>query len=175
MDVLAVRPPQHESLAVVVPWTDRRFQYTVKDVTRPAHGRVTVGDTTTEFEDAWAVFDHGRGRWFHNVRWNWGAGVGHTDGHLLGMQFGARWTEGTGMTENALMLDGRVTKISMPRRWLPRVQVVEYLRAFLIGRAGWSAAGGLLIISLPRLFRTWELLMAERRGEKISGASSGEG
>ncbi len=42
---------------------------------------------------------------------------------------------------------GRVTKISMPSRWLPRVQVVEYLRAFLIGRAGWSAAGGLLIIS----------------------------
>jgi cellulose synthase/poly-beta-1,6-N-acetylglucosamine synthase-like glycosyltransferase len=42
---------------------------------------------------------------------------------------------------------GRVTKIEMPRRWLTRVQVVEYLRAFLIGRAGWSAAGGLLIIS----------------------------
>ncbi|WP_460818917.1 glycosyltransferase family 2 protein [Nocardioides korecus] len=42
---------------------------------------------------------------------------------------------------------GRVTEIAMPRRWLARVQVVEYLRAFLIGRAGWSAAGGLLIIS----------------------------
>ncbi len=42
---------------------------------------------------------------------------------------------------------GRVTDIKMPNRWLPRVQVVEYLRAFLIGRAGWSAAGGLLIIS----------------------------
>lgn len=117
VDVLAVRPPQHESLAVVVPWTDRRFQYTVKDVTRPAHGRVTVGGTTTEFEDAWAVFDHGRGRWFHNVRWNWGAAVGHTDGRLLGMQFGARWTEGTGMTENALMLDGRVAKISEQLEW----------------------------------------------------------
>ena len=30
--------------------------------------------------------------------------------------------------------------------------------------------GGLVIISLPRLVRTWELLMAERRGEKISDA-----
>ena len=29
---------------------------------------------------------------------------------------------------------------------------------------------GLVIISLPRLVRTWELLMAERRGEKISDA-----
>jgi cellulose synthase/poly-beta-1,6-N-acetylglucosamine synthase-like glycosyltransferase len=42
---------------------------------------------------------------------------------------------------------GRVTDVRMPRRWLPRVQVVEYLRAFLVGRAGWSAAHGLLIIS----------------------------
>lgn len=42
---------------------------------------------------------------------------------------------------------GRVTDVQMPRRWLARIQVVEYLRAFMIGRAGWSAAGGLLIIS----------------------------
>jgi cellulose synthase/poly-beta-1,6-N-acetylglucosamine synthase-like glycosyltransferase len=35
----------------------------------------------------------------------------------------------------------------MPRRRLPRIQVVEYLRAFMIGRAGWSRLGGLLIIS----------------------------
>ncbi|RYE76395.1 MAG: glycosyltransferase, partial [Myxococcales bacterium] len=42
---------------------------------------------------------------------------------------------------------GRVTEVDMPRRWLPRIQVVEYLRAFMIGRSGWSYAGGLLIIS----------------------------
>lgn len=42
---------------------------------------------------------------------------------------------------------GRVLETKMPRSWLPRIQVVEYLRAFMIGRAGWSALGGLLIIS----------------------------
>jgi cellulose synthase/poly-beta-1,6-N-acetylglucosamine synthase-like glycosyltransferase len=42
---------------------------------------------------------------------------------------------------------GRVTHLRMPRRWLARIQVVEYLRAFLVGRAGWSRIGGLLIIS----------------------------
>ena len=42
---------------------------------------------------------------------------------------------------------GRVVDVNMPRRWLPRVQVVEYLRAFMIGRSGWSRLGGLLIIS----------------------------
>ncbi|WP_310962653.1 glycosyltransferase family 2 protein [Nocardioides terrisoli] len=43
--------------------------------------------------------------------------------------------------------NGRVVDVRMPGRWLPRIQVVEYLRAFMIGRAGWSAIGGLLIIS----------------------------
>ncbi|MEU0555198.1 glycosyltransferase [Dactylosporangium sp. NPDC006015] len=42
---------------------------------------------------------------------------------------------------------GRIVDVRMPRNWLPRVQVVEYLRAFLLGRTGWSRIGGLLIIS----------------------------
>ncbi|WP_204163902.1 glycosyltransferase family 2 protein [Nocardioides solisilvae] len=42
---------------------------------------------------------------------------------------------------------GRVIDIKMPRTWLSRIQVVEYLRAFLVGRSGWSRAGGLLVIS----------------------------
>ncbi|WP_067473252.1 glycosyltransferase family 2 protein [Actinomadura hibisca] len=42
---------------------------------------------------------------------------------------------------------GRVVEARMPARWLPRLQVVEYLRAFLLGRTGWSRLGGLLIIS----------------------------
>jgi len=43
--------------------------------------------------------------------------------------------------------DGRVTRIALPRRFLPVFQVVEYLRAFLSGRLGWSALEGLLLIS----------------------------
>lgn len=42
---------------------------------------------------------------------------------------------------------GRVTRVSLPRRPLPTLQVVEYLRAFLVGRVGWSEIGMLLIIS----------------------------
>ncbi|HEX5740246.1 MAG TPA: glycosyltransferase [Pilimelia sp.] len=42
---------------------------------------------------------------------------------------------------------GRVAQVRMPRTWLPRIQVVEYLRAFLLGRAGWSRLGGLVVIS----------------------------
>jgi cellulose synthase/poly-beta-1,6-N-acetylglucosamine synthase-like glycosyltransferase len=42
---------------------------------------------------------------------------------------------------------GMVTDVRLPRSWLARFQVVEYLRAFLAGRMGWSAIRGMLIIS----------------------------
>ena len=42
---------------------------------------------------------------------------------------------------------GRVTEEGMPRGWLARFQVVEYLRAFSLGRAGWSRLRTLLLIS----------------------------
>ncbi|HTP12026.1 MAG TPA: glycosyltransferase [Bacteroidota bacterium] len=42
---------------------------------------------------------------------------------------------------------GRVRKVGLSKKHLPTFQVVEYLRAFLSGRMGWSAMNGLLIIS----------------------------
>jgi cellulose synthase/poly-beta-1,6-N-acetylglucosamine synthase-like glycosyltransferase len=42
---------------------------------------------------------------------------------------------------------GRVVEVRMPRGWLVRVQIMEYLRAFLLGRTGWSRLDSLLIIS----------------------------
>lgn len=42
---------------------------------------------------------------------------------------------------------GQVTKVGLAGRYLPLIQTVEYLRAFLFGRAGWSALNSLLIIS----------------------------
>jgi cellulose synthase/poly-beta-1,6-N-acetylglucosamine synthase-like glycosyltransferase len=42
---------------------------------------------------------------------------------------------------------GRVVEVRMPRRWIPRIQVIEYLRAFLLGRTGWSRLRALILIS----------------------------
>ena len=42
---------------------------------------------------------------------------------------------------------GRIVEIRTPEQWLPRVQIVEYLRAFLLGRTGWSRMGALILIS----------------------------
>jgi hypothetical protein len=118
-DVVAARPAGHECLAVVVPWSDRRFQYTVKDVCRPASGTVTVGNETFAVPEgeSWAVLDHGRGRWPYDVTWNWGAGSGVADGRPFGIQVGGRWTDGTGSTENAVLVGARLHKISADLTW----------------------------------------------------------
>src|SRR5690606_38177329 len=43
--------------------------------------------------------------------------------------------------------DGLLSEVDLPDRVLPLVQTVEYLRAFLFGRMGWSPLNALLIIS----------------------------
>jgi cellulose synthase/poly-beta-1,6-N-acetylglucosamine synthase-like glycosyltransferase len=42
---------------------------------------------------------------------------------------------------------GQVRKVHLVRRVLPLIQIVEYLRAFLFGRMGWSSGNSLLVIS----------------------------
>jgi cellulose synthase/poly-beta-1,6-N-acetylglucosamine synthase-like glycosyltransferase len=42
---------------------------------------------------------------------------------------------------------GHVDQPRAPKRWIERIQVIEYLRAFLLGRVGWSRLGGLVVIS----------------------------
>jgi cellulose synthase/poly-beta-1,6-N-acetylglucosamine synthase-like glycosyltransferase len=42
---------------------------------------------------------------------------------------------------------GRVTAVGLPKSKLATMQVVEYFRAFLVGRVGWSRIRSLLIIS----------------------------
>lgn len=43
--------------------------------------------------------------------------------------------------------DGRLVKVHLPSQFLPRVQTLEYIRAFLLGRMAWSRLNGLLLIS----------------------------
>lgn len=43
--------------------------------------------------------------------------------------------------------EGHIQKIHLPKRFLPRAQVMEYTRAFLMGRMAWSELDGLLLIS----------------------------
>ncbi|MFF1875720.1 DUF2804 domain-containing protein, partial [Kitasatospora herbaricolor] len=118
-DITAERPEGHEVLAVVVPWSKKRFQYTVKDVARPATGWLELNGERVELPagETWAVLDHGRGRWPYRMQWNWGAASGVVDGHVVGLQLGGKWTDGSGSTENGVLVDGTLHKISEELAW----------------------------------------------------------
>jgi hypothetical protein len=121
LDVRVALPDGHESLNVVIPWSDVRFQYTSKHQARPATGTLQLGDEVHDLAadgPAWGVLDVGRGRWPYRTRWNWGGGAGRSaEGAVVGVQFGAKWTEGTGATENGVIVDGRLTKIGAELLW----------------------------------------------------------
>jgi hypothetical protein len=106
---------------VVIPWSDDTFNFTSKHQARAAAGWLRVGErrwTIGDGGDAWGVLDVGRGRWPGDVTWNWGGGAGRTaDGHVVGLQFGAKWTTGSGFTENGVLVDGRLSKIGRELDW----------------------------------------------------------
>ena len=139
-DVRVSRPADQDCLAVVVPWTVRRFQYTVKDVAQPASGSLTIEGVRHEVPagQSWAVLDHGRGRWPYDVAWNWGAASGTlADGRSIGLQVGGRWTDGTGSTENGVVVGGVLHKISTPVVW--RYDLAAPLRPWRVTGGGLDA------------------------------------
>lgn len=51
------------------------------------------------------------------------------------------------IANNCKVISGRIAEINMPKKMLPRFQVLEYVRSFMLGRMAWSKLNGLLIIS----------------------------
>ncbi len=43
--------------------------------------------------------------------------------------------------------NGRLVEVKLPKKFLPRMQTLEYIRSFLLGRMAWSRLNGLLLIS----------------------------
>lgn len=119
-DITVARPPGHECLGVVIPWSTTRFQYTVKENGLPATGSIAVDgrEYALPTGKSWGVLDFGSGRWPYETTWNWAAGSGVAgDGTRVGLQFGGKWTDGTGMTENAVCIDGRLHKLGTDLSW----------------------------------------------------------
>lgn len=42
---------------------------------------------------------------------------------------------------------GRIQQVRLPKSWIARFQVLEYLRSFLSGRMGWGVLEGIMIVS----------------------------
>lgn len=113
-DFRVIYPENHETLNVVVPWDKKHFQFTSKHECLPVEGYLKVGQSTYDFEQSntFACLDFGRGIWPYKVKWNWANASGIINGRSIGLNLGGKWTDNTGMTENALVVDGRLTKIS---------------------------------------------------------------
>ncbi len=112
-DIVIERPEGHESLNVVIPWSDVQFQFTSKQNTLPASGFVQLNGERLDFASpAFGCLDYGRGVWPEHTIWNWGSASGVQGGRTVGLNLGGQWTDGTGMTENGICVDGRLTKIS---------------------------------------------------------------
>jgi hypothetical protein len=112
-------PEGHETLSVVIPWSERRYQFTSKHNCLPATGLVRLGSKEISFEgpQCFACHDYGRGIWPRRSIWNWGAASGRRDGRTIGLNFGGKWTDNTGMTENGICIDGRLSKVSEDLFW----------------------------------------------------------
>ena len=159
---LEVSRPGHDSLAVVVPWSERRFQYTLKDLANPVTGSVTVDGTTQDLGAGWAVLDRGRGRWRYATTWNWGAGSGVVDGSTRALQVGGKWTDGTGSTENGILVDGRMHKLGDDLQWT--YDVSDPAGPWRVRVSGWMPRSrrsicatelGVLAVKTHQAFGTW--------------------
>lgn len=51
------------------------------------------------------------------------------------------------IANSCIIEDGRLIGVKVPDNWIARIQVMEYIRAFLLGRMAWNYFDGLLIIS----------------------------
>lgn len=114
-DLWVTNPENHESLNVVIPWSKKRFQFTSKQNTLPTEGTIRWGEETINFESqtAFACLDLGRGIWPFSCFWNWSSFSARLeDGRTVGVNMGAGWTDGTGMNENGLCIDGHLVKLS---------------------------------------------------------------
>jgi hypothetical protein len=108
---LQIERGDDESLNVVIPWSESRFQYTSKQTALNTLGTISVGGVRHDADGGFATLDYGRGVWPYRTVWNWANAAGVEHGHRIGLQFGGKWTDGTGMTENGLLLNGRLHKI----------------------------------------------------------------
>jgi hypothetical protein len=128
-------PAGQESLNIVVPWSATRFQLNSKHNTLPCEGAVQVGDRRYVMDprECHAVQDFGRGIWPYRSFWNWGVATGMQDGVRVGVNVGAKWTTGTGVNENGLLIDGRLHKIMEDLDW--RYDPADWMRPWRVRAA----------------------------------------
>lgn len=111
LDVL--RPAHLDSVNLVAPLPGGCFHASSRQLGLPVSGELQLGDHhyPCVSGQSFAALDFGRGVWPFNSHWTRAAFA--APGGIAG-NFGAGWTDTSGLTENALWFGGRLAKLDRP-------------------------------------------------------------
>ncbi|HPH96808.1 MAG TPA: DUF2804 domain-containing protein [Anaerolineaceae bacterium] len=108
------RPANLESMNVTLPWNQRQYHFTSKQNCLPVSGVVDIDGRkySLSSERDYACLDFGRGIWKYKSFWNWSSFSTHVGSDQIGVNLGAGWTDGSGATENSVLINGHLEKLS---------------------------------------------------------------
>jgi hypothetical protein len=107
------RPPHMDSVNLVVPLGPNSFHATSRQLALPCSGTVLVGKEQYSCitGQSFAALDFGRGVWPLNSHWTRAAFA--APGGIAG-NFGAGWTDHSGLSENTLWFGGELQHLNRP-------------------------------------------------------------
>ena len=111
-----------ESMVICTPFEKPgHFYYNQKINCMRAAGKVTIGDREYRFEprNSFAVLDWGRGVWTYRNTWYWGSASGLVEGQPFGFNLGYGFGNAFAATENALIFNGKIHKLSHVKFHIP--------------------------------------------------------
>ncbi|MGL4913961.1 MAG: DUF2804 domain-containing protein [Romboutsia sp.] len=105
---------QKESLNVLIPWSDKKFHYTSKQLPLKSKGYICIGREDDEkfgLKNSIGFIDYGRGIWEREKSWYWLTCGFKNKESRVGLNLGGKWTDNTGVNENAIIINNLVYKI----------------------------------------------------------------
>ncbi len=114
IDIAANLVLEKESLNVLIPWSENKFHYTSKQLPLKSKGYISVGQEESEkfnLSDAIGFIDYGRGIWEREKSWYWLTCGFENEDNKVGLNLGGKYTDNTGINENAIKLNGVLYKI----------------------------------------------------------------
>ena len=104
---------QKESLNVLIPWSDKKFHYTSKQLPLKCRGYIKIGNEEGkkfDLKNSIGFIDYGRGIWQREKSWYW-LTCGFKEKKKVGLNLGGKWTDNTGVNENAIKVNNILHKI----------------------------------------------------------------
>ena len=120
---LSLTDAPEESMVIVTPYRDhpKAFYYNQKINCLRVSGIIRYKDKEylCKPEDTFAVLDWGRGVWTYDNTWYWGSASGFAGGVPFGFNIGYGFGDTSAASENTLLYDGKIHKLSQVRFEIP--------------------------------------------------------